>query len=403
MDRVLKLERQSSKLWKIGMPFKISKNVSIQSVTQKTGVVVLSRASLINGSSMDQFWLRTPSYQDTEDKRSNYPHRFNDTFLQWMENVHDWVISRQLCGGHQIPASGNADGEMYVGEEAPEGVTDGLRTKTSWILGSVLPSGHFQPWAGLKSTQKTLNVFPTLHLVKQVDIIFFWVSRMITSSLEFTGRQPHQNVLFSTVSFVTQGDKMSKSHSVGIDPMDVIAKYGADALRWFSSNASAPGDDVRFSYEKKWMLHGTLLTRFGTFLYILTWTMEVWRWMWRKTMSQKLQQVRLVMWRTAGFSTINETIAKVTENFDKFEFEVWLVIYFTSSYGKFANWCMMSCKEDLYSTITKEKVISRSVLLYTLRTRSFVSFPIMPFVWEEIFGQISQKVLSWQLHTQLLI
>ena len=107
--------------------------------------------------------------------------------------------------------------------------------------------------------------FPTSTLVTGYDIIFFWVSRMIFQSLEFTGHQPFQNVLIHGLIRDEQGRKMSKSLGNGIDPMDVIEKYGADALRWFLSNGSAPGQDVR-SLTRKWMLLGTLLTRSGTSL-----------------------------------------------------------------------------------------------------------------------------------------
>ena len=132
-----------------------------------------------------------------------------------------------------------------------------------WILGSAPHYGHFQPWAGQMKIVLIISVIsPTNTLVTGYDIIAFWVSRMIFQSLEFTGKRPFENVLIHGLIRDEQGRKMSKSLGNGIDPMEVIEKYGADALRWFLSNGSAPGQDVRFSYEK-WMLLGTSSTRFG--------------------------------------------------------------------------------------------------------------------------------------------
>ncbi|MFR9451711.1 class I tRNA ligase family protein, partial [Streptococcus pneumoniae] len=199
---------------------------------------------------MDQLAKNAIANQDTEDKVEFYPPRFNDTFLQWMENVHDWVISRQLWWGHQIPAWYNADGEMYVGEEAPEGDgwTQDEDVLDTWFSSALWPFSTMG-WPEVDS-EDFKRYFPTSTLVTGYDIIFFWVSRMIFQSLEFTGRQPFQNVLIHGLIRDEQGRKMSKSLGNGIDPMDVIEKYGADALRWFLSNGSAPGQDVRFSYEK---------------------------------------------------------------------------------------------------------------------------------------------------------
>ena len=167
-----------------------------------------------------------------------------------MENVHDWVISRQLWWGHQIPAWYNAEGEMYVGEEAPEG--DGWKQDEdvldTWFSSALWPFSTMG-WPDVEA-EDFKRYFPTSTLVTGYDIIFFWVSRMIFQSLEFTGRQPFKNVLIHGLIRDEQGRKMSKSLGNGIDPMDVIEKYGADALRWFLSNGSAPGQDVRFSYEK---------------------------------------------------------------------------------------------------------------------------------------------------------
>jgi len=180
--------------------------------------------------------------------------------------------------------------------------------------------------------------FPTSTLVTGYDIIFFWVSRMIFQSLEFTGRQPFQNVLIHGLIRDEQGRKMSKSLGNGIDPMDVIEKYGADALRWFLSNGSAPGQDVRFSYEKMDASWNFINKIWNISRYILMNNEGL-------TLDVARENVAKVAAGQAGNVTdrwilhnLNETIGKVTENFDKFEFGVAGHILYNFIWDEFADW-----------------------------------------------------------------
>ena len=210
---------------------------------------------------------------------------------------------------------------------------------------------------------------------------------MIFQSLEFTGRRPFENVLIHGLIRDEQGRKMSKSLGNGIDPMDVIEKYGADALRWFLSNGSAPGQDVRFSYEKMDAAWNFINKIWNISRYILMNNEDL-------TLDQASANVEKVAAGTAGNVTdrwilhnLNETIAKVTENFDKFEFGVAGHILYNFIWDEFADWYVELTKEVLYSDNEDEKVITRSVLLYTLDKILRLLHPIMPFVTEEIFGQ----------------
>lgn len=358
--------------------------------SERTGVVVEPRLSTQWFVKMDQLAKNAIANQSTDDAVKFYPPRFNDAFLQWMENVHDWVISRQLWWGHQIPAWYNEAGEIYVGEEAPagEGWKQDEDVLDTWFSSALWPFSTMG-WPDEDSADFK-RYFPTSTLVTGYDIIPFWVSRMIFQGLEFTGQAPFRNALIHGLIRDEQGRKMSKSLGNGIDPMDVIDKYGTDSLRWFLSNGSAPGQDVRFSYEKMDASWNFINKIWNISRYILMnnegLSLEVAR-----------ENVVKVANSQAGNVTdrwilhnLNETIAKVTENFDKFEFGVAGHILYNFIWDEFADWYVELTKEVLYSDDEAEKVMTRSVLLYTLDQILRLLHPIMPFVTEEIFGHISE-------------
>ncbi|MBF0818247.1 valine--tRNA ligase [Streptococcus acidominimus] len=358
--------------------------------SERTGVVVEPRLSTQWFVKMDQLAKNAIANQSTDDAVKFYPPRFNDTFLQWMENVHDWVISRQLWWGHQIPAWYNEAGEIYVGEEAPEedGWTQDEDVLDTWFSSALWPFSTMG-WPDEDSADFK-RYFPTSTLVTGYDIIPFWVSRMIFQGLEFTGQAPFRNALIHGLIRDEQGRKMSKSLGNGIDPMEVIDKYGTDSLRWFLSNGSAPGQDVRFSYEKMDASWNFINKIWNISRYIL---------MNNESLSLEVARENVVKVANsqAGNVTdrwilhnLNETIAKVTENFDKFEFGVAGHILYNFIWDEFADWYVELTKEVLYSDDEAEKVMTRSVLLYTLDQILRLLHPIMPFVTEEIFGHISE-------------
>ena len=393
MDRFEARKATVKKLEELGALVKIEKRVHSVGHSERTGVMVEPRLSTQWFVKMDELAKNAIANQATEDKVDFYPPRFNDTFLQWMENVHDWVISRQLWWGHQIPAWYNEAGDIYVGEEAPagDGWVQDEDVLDTWFSSALWPFSTMG-WPDEEAADFK-RYFPTSTLVTGYDIIFFWVSRMIFQSLEFTGRQPFQNVLIHGLIRDEQGRKMSKSLGNGIDPMDVIDQYGADALRWFLSNGSAPGQDVRFSYEKMDASWNFINKIWNISRYILMNNEGL-------TLEAARDNVAKVASGQAGNVTdrwilhnLNETIAKVTENFDKFEFGVAGHILYNFIWDEFADWYVELTKEVLYSDNEAEKVITRSVLLYTLDQILRLLHPIMPFVTEEIFGQISEGTI----------
>ena len=351
--------------------------------SERTGVIVEPRLSTQWFVKMDHLSDKALANQLTEDKVNFVPERFEKTFNSWMENVHDWVISRQLWWGHRIPAWYHNDtGEVYVGESAPtdlENWTQDNDVLDTWFSSALWPFSTMG-WPDVESSDFK-KYFPTSTLVTGYDIIFFWVSRMIFQSLEFTGKAPFKHVLMHGLIRDEQGRKMSKSLGNGIDPMEVIDKYGADALRWFLSNGSAPGQDVRFSYEKMdaswnfinkiWNASRYVIMNLGNFsVEEIDLTLE-------KSIADKWILARL-----------NETVRQVTDLFEKFEFgEAGRQLY-KFIWDDYCDWYIEMSKEVLTQGTEEQKQSAKSVLVHVLDQTLRLLHPIMPFVTEEIWSHI---------------
>ncbi|AVH74844.1 valine--tRNA ligase [Weissella koreensis] len=348
--------------------------------SERTGVPVEARLSTQWFVKMKPLAEQSLAMQKTEDRVDFYPPRFENTFTNWMENIHDWVISRQLWWGHQIPAWYHKEtGEIYVGEDAPsdlenwEQETDVLDT---WFSSALWPFSTMG-WPDTEAPDFK-RYFPTNTLVTGYDIIFFWVARMMFQSKEFTGRRPFQNVLIHGLIRDEQGRKMSKSLGNGIDPMDVIEKYGADALRWFLANGSTPGLDVRFSYTKMdaaWNFINKIWNASRYVIMNLDDDTEV-------KIPAKTDLTLADKWI---LSRLNQTIATVNQNFDKFEFgEAGRTLY-NFIWNDFADWYIEMTKETLNGDDDQAKQNVQQVLAYVLDQTLRLLHPIMPFVTEEIW------------------
>ena len=383
MDRFEARKAIVKELEELGRLVKIEKMVHSVGHSERTGVVVEPRLSTQWFVKMAPLAKRAIENQETEDAVEFYPPRFNQTFLRWMENVHDWVISRQLWWGHQIPAWYHKEtGEMYVGMEAPADSENWVQDSDvldTWFSSALWPFSTMG-WPDTEN-EDFKRYFPTNTLVTGYDIIFFWVSRMIFQSLEFTDSRPFKNVLIHGLIRDEQGRKMSKSLGNGIDPMEVIEKYGADALRWFLSNGSAPGQDVRFSYEKMDAAWNFINKIWNASRFVL---MNV------EGMSaadlhldgQKSVADRWILTR------LNETIEKVTHLFDRFEFGEAGRNLYNFIWDDFCDWYIEMSKETLYGDNPEAKRMNQAVLVYVLDNIVRLLHPIMPFVTEEIFSKL---------------
>lgn len=389
MDRFEVRKAIVSDLKEIGRLIKIEKMIHNVGHSERTGVVIEPRLSTQWFVKMAPLAEKAMKNQETDDAVEFFPPRFNQTFLRWMENVHDWVISRQLWWGHQIPAWYHKEtGEMYVGMEAPENSEEWVQDPDvldTWFSSALWPFSTMG-WPDENSADYQ-RYFPTSTLVTGYDIIFFWVSRMIFQSLEFTDRRPFENVLIHGLIRDEQGRKMSKSLGNGIDPMEVIEKYGADALRWFLSNGSAPGQDVRFSYEKMDAAWNFINKIWNASRFVIM-----------NSEGMTVEDITLTGEKTVAdrwiLTRLNETIAKVTELFDHFEFgEAGRQLY-NFIWDDFCDWYIEMSKEVLYGDDAVSKQTTQSILVHTLDQILRLLHPIMPFVTEEIWQHIPHQGTS---------
>ncbi|TWW14040.1 valine--tRNA ligase [Dellaglioa algida] len=348
--------------------------------SERTGVQVEARLSTQWFVKMKPLAEEALKFQQGENKVGFVPERFENTFTQWMENVHDWVISRQLWWGHQIPAWYHKEtGEMYVGEVAPTDIENWEQDNDvldTWFSSALWPFSTMG-WPNTDAPDYK-RYFPTNTLVTGYDIIFFWVSRMIFQSLEFTDERPFEHVLIHGLIRDESGRKMSKSLGNGIDPMDVIEKYGADALRWFLSNGSAPGQDVRFSYTKMDASWNFINKIWNASRFVIMNLDGV----------DKIELPAKSEWQLVDkwiLSRLNTTVSEVTRLFDTFEFgEAGRALY-NFIWNDFCDWYIEMSKENLNGDNQAIKQNTQQILAYVLDQTLKLLHPIMPFVTEELW------------------
>ena len=319
-----------------------------------------------------------------KDSKVNFvPERFEKTFNQWMENIEDWCISRQLWWGHQVPAWYHKEtGEVYVGKNPPADLENWKQDEDvldTWFSSALWPFSTL----GWPNTDSELfkRYFPTNTLVTGYDIIFFWVSRMIFQSLHFTEERPFEHVLIHGLIRDEQGRKMSKSLGNGVDPMDVIDEYGADTLRFFLTTNSAPGMDLRYIPEKleaSWNFINKIWNSARFVLMNIDDEMKF----------EELSFDNLNLCDKWILNRLNEVIREVDINMDKFEFVNVGSELYKFIWDDFCSWYIELTKVHLNSTNDTEKQASLNTLVYVLNAIVKMLHPLMQFVTEEIFQAI---------------
>ena len=312
------------------------------------------------------------------------PKRLEKTYFHWLENIRDWCISRQLWWGHRIPAYYCQDcGEIVIAREKPctcskcgkgnfvqdEDVLD------TWFSSALWP---FSTLGWPNKTEELEHFYPTSVLVTGYDILFFWVIRMVFSGIEQMGEIPFKDVLFHGLVRAADGRKMSKSLGNGVDPLEVIEKYGADALRLTLVTGNAPGNDMRFYYERVEANRnfGNKLWNAARFI-MMNYEGE--------DINLTVSNDKLTPADKWILSKVNTLTKEVTDNMDKYDLGVAVQKLYDFAWEEFCDWYIEMVKPRLYN---KEDV-TRPAALYTLRTVMInilkMLHPYMPFITEEIF------------------
>ncbi|MCM1158007.1 MAG: valine--tRNA ligase [Bacteroidales bacterium] len=314
------------------------------------------------------------------------PERMNKNYYNWLENIRDWCVSRQLWWGHRIPAYYCQDcGEITVSKEkvctCPKCASSNMKqdsdTLDTWFSSALWP---FSTLGWPKKTEEMDYFFPTDVLVTGYDIIFFWVIRMVFSSLEQTGGLPFHTVLFHGLVRDDQGRKMSKSLGNGIDPLEVIDKYGADALRFTLITGNAPGNDMRFYWERVEASRNFANKVWNASRFIM---MNI-----EKADVADIDLSRLTLADRWILSKVNTLAKDMTENLDKFELGIAASKVYDFIWEEFCDWYIEMVKPRLYSDADETKGAALWTLKTVLINALKLLHPYMPFVTEEIFTNL---------------
>ncbi len=331
------------------------------------------------------------------------PESFGKTYLHWLEGIRDWCISRQLWWGHRIPAYYCEEcGEMTVAKMMPEkcpkcGCTHLKQdedTLDTWFSSALWP---FSTLGWPKETDEMKYFYPTDVLVTGYDIIFFWVIRMVFSGLEQTGECPFNTVLIHGLVRDSQGRKMSKSLGNGIDPLEVIDKYGADALRMTLMTGNAPGNDMRFYWERVEASRNFANKVWNASRFIM---MNI-----EKAPAGEAKLSDLTAADKWILSKVNDLAKEVTENMDKYELGIALQKVYDFVWEEFCDWYIEMVKPRLWNDEDQTKAAAIWTLKIVLINSLKLLHPFMPFITEEIFCNLqddepSIMISSWPVYKE---
>ena len=333
--------------------------------------------------------LAKPAIEAVETGDINFiPERFSKNYFNWMNNILDWCISRQLWWGHRIPAFYcDACGEMTVSREditacpkcgAP--VRQDEDVLDTWFSSALWP---FSTMGWPEETEDLKKYYPTSVLVTGYDIITFWVSRMIFSGLEHMGQKPFDTVFIHGLVRDAQGRKMSKSLGNGIDPLEIIDQYGADALRFALSTGNSPGNDMRFSDEKMEAARNFANKLWNASRFV--------------RMNLTIDGVKLPdasklaaedKWILTAY---NKTVANVTNALDRYEIGVALAAIYDFIWDIFCDWYIELTKSRLADKESEGNLVAQNVLCYVLTGTLKLLHPFMPFITEEIYQALPHE------------
>ncbi len=376
-----------------GICFKIEEHIHQVGHSERSGAVVEPYLSTQWFVKMGPLADAAIDKQKGEHAVAFVPDRFEKIYLHWIENIRDWCISRQLWWGHRIPAWYCGDcGEMSVSRtdihQCPSCQSANLQQDNdvldTWFSSALWP---FSTLGWPEATEDLKHFYPTDVLVTGYDIIFFWVARMIFTGLEFTGQNPFKNVLITGLVRDAEGRKMSKSLGNGVDPMEVIDQYGADAMRYMLATGNTPGNDQRFRWERVEAARNFANKIWNASRFAL----------------MNLEEFTVEDIDLSGplgttdkwiLTRLNETITDVTRLLDQYEFGESGRTLYNFIWDDLCDWYIEMAKPHLYGDDPQAKKTTQSVLCYVLDQTMRLLHPVMPFITEEIWQHLPHRGMS---------
>ena len=384
LDRFECREKLLEKFKKDGSFVKAEKIVHSVGHSERTGVMIepyLSKQWFVKMKPLADEVLKAQENPDT--KINFYPKRFEKTFNQWLENIEDWCISRQLWWGHRIPVWYHKEtGEIYCEVDPPKDIENWNQDEDvldTWFSSALWP---FSVLGWPDKTDDLDRYFPTSCMVTGYDIIFFWVARMAFSARHFTKNVPFKDCLIHGLIRDEKGRKMSKSLGNGIDPIDLVNQYGADSLRLFLSTNSTPGLDMNYSTEKMEAGWNFINKLWNASRYVLMNCDETYSYQTPKFESD------IDAWI---ISRLNKCIESSTANLDKYEFGIAGNEIMSFVWDDFCSMYIEFTKSALNSDDINKKHETLNTLIYVLQAILKLMHPFIPFVTEEIYQEINGK------------
>jgi valyl-tRNA synthetase len=393
LDRFEARKQIVKDLQEAGVMVNIEEHVHSVGHSERSGAVIEPYLSTQWFVKMNPLAEKAIELQKSEDKVRFVPDRFEKLYVDWIENIRDWCISRQLWWGHRIPAWHCADcGEFTVSMEDPSScsncgstnITQDEDVLDTWFSSGLWP---FSTMGWPEQTADLKRYYPNNVLITGHDIIYPWVARMIFTAIEFTGTKPFKDVIIHGLVRDSEGVKMSKSLGNGVDPLEVIDQYGADAMRFMISTGTTPGQDLRFRWErlesarnfinKIWNASRFVLMNlddFGADDIDLTGSLN--------TADQWI------------LTRLQETINYVTQQLEEYHFNEAGRALYEFVWDEFCDWYIEFAKLSLYGEDEEAKKTTRSVLCYVLDKVLRLLHPFMPFVTEEIWQNLPHKGIS---------
>jgi len=332
--------------------------------------------------------LAEPAIQAVNEGRIHFlPERFTKVYLNWMENIRDWCISRQLWWGHRIPVWYCGDcGEMTASRDTPEVCSKCKGTKLeqdpdvldTWFSSALWP---FSTLGWPRTTVDLAYFYPTSVLVTGRDIIFFWVARMIFSGLEFMGEVPFKDVFIHGLVLDALGRKMSKSLGNGVDPIDVIENHGADSLRFMLVTGNTPGNDLRFHFERLEGARNFNNKIWNASRFVL---MNLYDY----DHDHKLDRKRLTLADRWIYSRFRSAASEVTANLEKYELGEAARLLYEFIWNEFCDWYIELAKQRLYGADPLDRATAQHVLAEVLQGTLELLHPFMPFITEDIWQRL---------------